>query len=55
MTKDFRNSIVDDARPETRLPAAYLDRARQWYRDKLGLNPTEVASMEAITAHVHTR
>ena len=31
-----------DARVETRLPAQDLDRARQWYADKLGLVPAEV-------------
>jgi catechol 2,3-dioxygenase-like lactoylglutathione lyase family enzyme len=34
-------SLLRKARPETRLPAADLDRARRWYRDKLGLEPTE--------------
>lgn len=29
------------ARTETRLPAQDLDRARQWYADKLGLQPAE--------------
>jgi catechol 2,3-dioxygenase-like lactoylglutathione lyase family enzyme len=30
-----------DARVEARLPAQDLDRARRWYADKLGLEPTE--------------
>ena len=30
-----------DARVETRLPAQDLDRARQWYTEKLGLVPAE--------------
>jgi catechol 2,3-dioxygenase-like lactoylglutathione lyase family enzyme len=30
-----------DARVEARLPAQDLDRARQWYADKLGLHPAE--------------
>lgn len=34
-------SILSNARPETRLPAADLNRARQWYQDKLGLTPAE--------------
>jgi catechol 2,3-dioxygenase-like lactoylglutathione lyase family enzyme len=34
-------SLLQSARPETRLPAADLDRARRWYRDKLGLTPSE--------------
>jgi catechol 2,3-dioxygenase-like lactoylglutathione lyase family enzyme len=34
-------SPLQNARPETRLPAADLDRARRWYQDKLGLTPTE--------------
>ena len=31
-----------DAHVETRLPTQDLDRARQWYADKLGLVPAEV-------------
>jgi catechol 2,3-dioxygenase-like lactoylglutathione lyase family enzyme len=34
-------SPLENARPETRLPAADLERARRWYHDKLGLTPTE--------------
>jgi len=34
-------SLLQHARPETRLPAADLDRARQWYEEKLGLSPAE--------------
>lgn len=30
-----------DARAETRLPAQDLERARRWYAEKLGLQPTE--------------
>jgi catechol 2,3-dioxygenase-like lactoylglutathione lyase family enzyme len=30
-----------NARVEARLPAQDLDRARQWYSDKLGLHPAE--------------
>jgi catechol 2,3-dioxygenase-like lactoylglutathione lyase family enzyme len=30
-----------DARVETRLPVQDLDRARRWYAEKLGLNPTD--------------
>jgi len=32
---------LTDARAETRLPAQDLGRARRWYADKLGLEPTE--------------
>ena len=32
---------LSDARVETRLPAQDLERARQWYADKLGLEPAE--------------
>ena len=32
---------LDDASVATRLPAQDLDRARAWYRDKLGLEPNE--------------
>jgi catechol 2,3-dioxygenase-like lactoylglutathione lyase family enzyme len=32
---------LTDARVETRLPARDLDRARQWYAEKLGLEPVE--------------
>jgi catechol 2,3-dioxygenase-like lactoylglutathione lyase family enzyme len=34
-------SLLQNARPETRLPADDLDRARRWYHDKLGLTPAE--------------
>jgi catechol 2,3-dioxygenase-like lactoylglutathione lyase family enzyme len=34
-------SLLRRARPETRLPAADLDRARRWYEEKLGLAPAE--------------
>jgi catechol 2,3-dioxygenase-like lactoylglutathione lyase family enzyme len=34
-------SILRHARPETRLPAADLERARRWYEEKLDLSPTE--------------
>jgi catechol 2,3-dioxygenase-like lactoylglutathione lyase family enzyme len=33
--------MLEDARVATRLPAQDLDRARRWYADKLGLEPTE--------------
>jgi catechol 2,3-dioxygenase-like lactoylglutathione lyase family enzyme len=32
---------LTNARVATRLPAQDLDRAREWYRDKLGLEPSE--------------
>jgi catechol 2,3-dioxygenase-like lactoylglutathione lyase family enzyme len=34
-------SILTNAKVATRLPAQDLDRARAWYRDKLGLEPSE--------------
>jgi predicted enzyme related to lactoylglutathione lyase len=34
-------SLLQHARPETRLPAADLGRARRWYEEKLALTPTE--------------
>ena len=34
-------SPLQGARSATRLPAQDLDRAREWYRDKLGLEPIE--------------
>jgi catechol 2,3-dioxygenase-like lactoylglutathione lyase family enzyme len=34
-------SVWDDAQAATRLPAQDLDRARAFYRDKLGLEPAE--------------
>jgi catechol 2,3-dioxygenase-like lactoylglutathione lyase family enzyme len=36
-----RSEPLDGAHVATRLPAQDLDRARAWYRDKLGLEPTE--------------
>jgi len=33
--------MLDNARVATRLPAQDLDRARSWYADKLGLEPSE--------------
>ena len=35
------NHMLDNARVATRLPAQDLDRARRFYSDKLGLEPTE--------------
>lgn len=32
---------LDTAVIETRLPAVDLDRARRWYRDRLGLEPVD--------------
>ena len=37
---DWREPL-DGARVATRLPCQDLDRARSWYREKLGLEPTE--------------
>jgi catechol 2,3-dioxygenase-like lactoylglutathione lyase family enzyme len=33
--------MLENARVATRLPAQDLDRARRWYAEKLGLEPTE--------------
>ena len=33
--------MLENARVATRLPAQDLDRARRWYREKLGLEPAE--------------
>jgi catechol 2,3-dioxygenase-like lactoylglutathione lyase family enzyme len=33
--------VLNNARPATRLPAQDLDRARRFYAEKLGLEPTE--------------
>jgi catechol 2,3-dioxygenase-like lactoylglutathione lyase family enzyme len=35
------DSLLHAARPIAKLPAQDLDRARDWYRDKLGLEPVE--------------
>jgi catechol 2,3-dioxygenase-like lactoylglutathione lyase family enzyme len=38
---DTRNGLLAGARVATRLPAQDLDRARAFYREKLGLEPVE--------------
>jgi catechol 2,3-dioxygenase-like lactoylglutathione lyase family enzyme len=38
---DVTQPIPTTAKVATRLPAQDLDRARTWYRDKLGLEPSE--------------
>jgi hypothetical protein len=39
-----------DARAETRLPARGLDRARRWYAEKLGLEPSEERGVSCVFA-----
>jgi catechol 2,3-dioxygenase-like lactoylglutathione lyase family enzyme len=41
MTAEIRRSVLSAANAVTKIPAQDLDRARAWYRDRLGLEPVE--------------
>ena len=41
--------MLSDSKVEANIPAADLDRAREFYADKMGLTPTEEFGGEALT------